>query len=314
MKNGVLAIVGILVAAAAVVAYLSLYVVNPAQQALVLQFGQIKKTEQEPGLKVKIPFVQNVLFFDKRVRDLNMPPIEAIASDKKRLIVDAFARYRITNPVLFYQTVNNTNEANQRLATFLQSSLRSVLARATFVQVVRDERAELMDEIRNDVASRAAPIGIEVIDVKIRRADLPQTNSDAVFRRMQTERQREATEIRAQGEEQARRIRSRADRDATVLIAEANRDAEIIRGDGDAERTAIFADAFGADPEFFSFYRSMQAYAEGLETSGTQMVLSPNSEFFRYFRDPRGTELSPTRAPAAQAPVAPAETSASVAQ
>ncbi|SDU26157.1 protease modulator HflC [Stappia sp. ES.058] len=307
MKNGVLAIIGILIAAIAVVAYLSLYVVNPAQQALVLQFGQIKKTEQEPGLKVKIPFVQNVLFFDKRVRDLNMPPIEAIASDKKRLIVDAFARYRITNPVLFYQTVNNTNEANQRLATFLQSSLRSVLARATFVQVVRDERAELMDEIRNDVAARAAPIGIDVIDVKIRRADLPQTNSEAIFRRMQTERQREATELRAQGEEQARRIRSRADRDATVLIAEANRDAEILRGDGDAERTGIFAEAFGADPEFFSFYRSMQAYASGLETSGTQMVLSPNSEFFRYFRDPRGTELSPTRVPAAAMP--PATTS-----
>ena len=302
MKNGILGIGGIVIAVVAIAAYLSIYIVNPAQQALVLQFGQIKSAQQDPGLKFKVPFVQNVLYFDKRVLDLNMPPIEAIASDKKRLIVDAFARYRITNPVLFYQTVNNTNEANQRLATFLQSSLRSVLARATFVQVVRDERADLMDEIRQDVAARAAPIGIEVVDVKIRRADLPQTNSDAVFRRMQTERQREATEIRAQGEEQARRIRSRADRDATVIIAEANRESEIIRGDGDAERNRIFAEAFGRDPEFFSFYRSMQAYAAGLQAGDTSMVLSPNSEFFRYFRDPRGLGSSPARAPATQTP------------
>jgi membrane protease subunit HflC len=266
MKNGLFGIGALLVAALAFTAYLSIYIINPDQQALVLQFGEIRKSEQEPGLKFKVPFVQNVRYFDKRVLDLNMPPIEAIASDKKRLIVDAFARYRITDPVLFYQTVNNIDEANQRLSTFLQSSLRSVLARATFVQVVRDERAELMDEIRQDVAVRAAPIGIEVIDVKIRRADLPQTNSDAIFRRMQTERQREATELRAQGEEQARRIRSRADRDATVLIAEANgarRRSSAVTATPSAR--TIFADAFGEDPEFFSFYRSMQAYAAGLE-------------------------------------------------
>lgn len=305
MKNGFLGIGAVIVAVVALAAYLSIYIVDPAQQALVLQFGEIKKSEREPGLKFKTPFIQNVHYFDKRVLDLNMPPIEAIAADKKRLIVDAFARYRITNPVLFYQTVNNINEANQRLSTFLQSSLRAVLARATFVQVVRDERAELMEQIRVDVASRAAPIGIEVIDVKIRRADLPQTNSEAIFRRMQTERQREATEIRAQGEEQARRIRSRADRDATVLIAEAKRDSEIIRGDGDAERNRIFAEAFGQNPEFFSFYRSMQAYAAGLKSGDTSMVLSPNSEFFRYFRDPRG--VAGTDAPnQTQSPASPA--------
>jgi membrane protease subunit HflC len=306
MKNGLFGIGGVLVAVAALVVYLSVYIVNPAQQALVLQFGEIKRSEQDPGLKFKVPFVQNVVFFDKRVLDLNMPLIEPILSDKKRLVVDAFARYRITDPVLFFQTVNNINEANQRLSTFLQSSLRSVLARATFVQVVRDERAELMDQIRRDVASRAAPIGIEVVDVKIRRADLPQTNSDAVFRRMQTERQREATEIRAQGAEQAQRIRSRADRDSTVIVAEANRDSEIIRGDGDAERNRIFAEAFGRDPEFFSFYRSMQAYLSGLESGDTSMVLSPNSEFFRYFRDPRGAERAQPSVPSAEAPVAQA--------
>jgi membrane protease subunit HflC len=304
MKNGLFGIGGIIVALAAVALYLSIFIVNPAQQALVLQFGEIRRAEQEPGLKFKIPFVQNVVYFDKRVLDLNMPLIEPILSDKKRLVVDAFARYRITDPVLFYQTVNNIGEANQRLSTFLQSSLRSVLARATFVQMVRDDRSGLMDQIRQDVASRAAPIGIEVVDVKIRRADLPQTNSDAVFRRMQTERQREATEIRAQGAEQAQRIRSRAERDSTVIVAEAKRDAEVIRGDGDAERNRIFADAYTRDPEFFSFYRSMQAYAEGLKAGDTSMVLSPTSEFFRYFRDPSGTPRAPAPAASGDAPVA----------
>lgn len=304
MKNGLFGIGGILVAAAALVFYLSVFIVNPAQQALVLQFGEITRAEQEPGLKFKIPFIQNVVYFDKRVLDLNMPLIEPILSDKKRLVVDAFARYRITDPVLFYQTVNNINEANQRLSTFLQSSLRSVLARATFVQMVRDDRSGLMDQIRQDVASRAAPIGIEVVDVKIRRADLPQTNSDAVFRRMQTERQREATEIRAQGAEQAQRIRARAERDSTVIVAEANRDAEVIRGDGDAERNRIFAEAFNRDPEFFSFYRSMQAYAEGLKAGDTSMVLSPTSQFFRYFRDPNGIQRQQAPAASGEAPVA----------
>jgi len=304
MKNGLFGIGGIIVAVAALAFYLSVFIVNPAQQALVLQFGEIKRAEQEPGLKFKIPFVQNVVYFDKRVLDLNMPLIEPILLDKKRLVVDAFARYRITDPVLFFQTVNNINEANQRLSTFLQSSLRSVLARATFVQMVRDDRAGLMDQIRQDVAARAAPIGIEVVDVKIRRADLPQTNSDAVFRRMQTERQREATEIRAQGAEQAQRIRSRADRDSTVIVAEANRDAEVIRGDGDAERNRIFAEAFNRDPEFFSFYRSMQAYSEGLKTGDTSMVLSPTSEFFRYFRDPSGVQRQQPPAASGEAPVA----------
>ncbi|WP_186386214.1 MULTISPECIES: protease modulator HflC [unclassified Stappia] len=304
MKNGIFGIGGIIVAVAALAFYLSVFIVNPAQQALVLQFGEIKRAEQEPGLKFKIPFVQNVVYFDKRVLDLNMPLIEPILFDKKRLVVDAFARYRITDPVLFFQTVNNTSEANQRLSTFLQSSLRSVLARATFVQMVRDDRAGLMDQIRQDVAARAAPIGIEVVDVKIRRADLPQTNSDAVFRRMQTERQREATEIRAQGAEQAQRIRSRADRDSTVIVAEANRDAEVIRGDGDAERNRIFAEAFNRDPEFFSFYRSMQAYSEGLKTGDTSMVLSPTSEFFRYFRDPSGRNQPQPPAATGEAPVA----------
>lgn len=290
MRSG---IIGILLAIVAVVLYMSLFIVNPTQQALVLTFGQIDKVIQQPGLNFKYPLIQNVIYLDKRILDLDMSPQEVIASDKKRLVVDAFARYRISDPVLFYQRVNNIREANQRLSTFLQSSLRSELAKASFVAVVRDNRAGLMENIRRDVSASASDLGIEVVDVKIRRADLPDANSQAIFARMQTERQREAAEIRAEGEEQSRRIRSRADRDATVLVAEANRDAEIIRGDGDAERNRIFAQAFGADPDFFAFYRSMQAYEAGLQEGDTSLVLSPDSAFFRYFNDPRGLNGSP---------------------
>lgn len=285
MRSGFL---GFLIVALAFLAYTSIYIVNPTQQALILQLGRVDRVIQEPGPYLKYPFVQNVVYLDKRILDLNMSPQEVIAADKKRLVVDAFARYRISNPVLFYQRVNNVRVANQRLSTFLQSSLRSELAKASFVAVVRDDRSGLMENIRRDVSANAAELGIEVIDVKIRRADLPAANSQAIYARMQTERQREATEIRAQGEEQSRRIRSRADRDVTVLVAEANRDAEIIRGDGDAERNKIFAEAFGADPEFFAFYRSMQAYEAGLKSGDTSLVLSPESSFFRFFKDPTG--------------------------
>ncbi len=295
---------GILVAIVAFLAYMSVFIVNPAQQALVLQLGRVENVVQDPGVQFKYPFIQNVVYLDKRILDLNMPPQEVIASDKKRLVVDAFARYRISNPVLFYQRVNNIPRANQRLSTFLQSSLRSELAKASFTAVVRDDRAGLMESIRKDVSSSAADLGIEVVDVKIRRADLPEANSQAIFARMQTERQREATELRAQGEEQARRIRSRADRDATVLVAEAKRDSEITRGDGDAERNRIFAEAFGADPDFFAFYRSMQAYEEGLRQGDTSLVLSPDSSFFRYFNDPMGASPSSEGA-SGQRPAAP---------
>ncbi|WP_346894337.1 protease modulator HflC [uncultured Roseibium sp.] len=285
MRSGLL---GILVAVVAFLAYMSVFVVNPAQQALVLQLGRVEKVVQEPGLQFKYPFIQNVVYLDKRILDLNMPPQEVIASDKKRLVVDAFARYRISDPVLFYQRVNNINQANRRLSTFLQSSLRSELGRASFIAVVRDDRDGLMENIRKNVSASAADLGIEVVDVKIRRADLPEANSQAIFRRMQTERQREASELRAQGEEQARRIRSRADREVTVVVAEANRDADITRGEGDAERNRIFAEAYSKDPGFFAFYRSMQAYEAGLRAGDTSLVLSPDSNFFRYFNDPMG--------------------------
>lgn len=286
MRSGILAF--LLVAIVAVI-YTSIYIVNPTQQALVLQLGRIvEEPKKDPGYYFKIPFIQNVVYLDKRVLNLNMPPLEPITSDKKRLIVDAYARYQIADPVKFYQRVSNVQTANRRLSTLLQSSLRAEVGRTSFEAVVRDNRAGVMDAIRDDVNANAQELGIEVIDVKIRRADLPDANSQAIYRRMQTERQREATEIRAQGEEVARRIRSRADRDATVLVAEANRDSEIIRGDGDAERNRIFAEAFGADPEFFAFYRSMQAYEAGLKSGDTSLVLSPDSSFFRFFKDPLG--------------------------
>lgn len=289
MRSGIL---GIVVVALGFLLYTSIFVVNPTQQALVLQLGRVERVVQEPGPQLKYPFVQNVVYLDKRILDLNMSPQEVIAADLKRLVVDAFARYRISNPVLFYQRVNNIRTANQRLSTFLQSSLRSELGKASFEAIVRDNRSGLMEQIRREVQQAASELGIEVVDVKIRRADLPDANSQAIYARMQTERQREATEIRAQGEEQSRRIRSRADRDATVLVAEANRDAEIIRGDGDAERNRIFALAFGADPEFFAFYRSMQAYEAGLRAGDTSLVLSPDSSFFRFFKDPTGVNAS----------------------
>ncbi|OKL45369.1 protease modulator HflC [Pseudovibrio exalbescens] len=289
MKSGIL---GIVIAVIALVVYWSVYIVNPAQQALVLQFGEVRGQATEPGLYFKWPW-ENVEYIDKRVLELNMPVLEAIASDKKRLLVDAFARYRIDDPIKFYQSVNNVDEGARRLSTFLQSSLRQELAKATLNQIVRDERAELMEKIRQDVDLRANAVGIDVVDVKIRRADLPEANSQAIFRRMQTEREREATEIRAQGEEQARRIRSRADRDATVIVANAQRDADIVRGDGDARRNEIFADAYGKDRDFFEFYRSMQAYRDSMNGGDTSLVLSPDSEFFRFFQNSAG--VGPTR-------------------
>ncbi|WP_417686118.1 protease modulator HflC [Roseibium sp.] len=290
MRSGILIV---LLAIAAFVAYACLFVVNPTQQALVLTFGRIDKVIQEPGLNFKMPApFQNVIYLDKRILDLNMPPIEPNLADKKRVVVDAFARYKISDPVLFYQRLQTIRAANSRLSTLLDAALRNELGRTSFDRLVRDDRDGVMANIRNAVSGSAAELGIDIIDVKIRRADLPDANSQAIFARMQTERQREATELRAQGEEQARRIRSRADRDATVLVAEAKRDAEIMRGVGDAERNKIFAEAYSADPDFFAFYRSMQAYEASLRQGDTSLVLSPDSSFFRYFNDPMGASES----------------------
>jgi modulator of FtsH protease HflC len=272
----------------ALLLYTSIFTVHQTRQALVLRLGNPVDVITEPGLHFKLPFTDSVVYIDKRILDLENPAQEIIASDKRRLLVDAFARYRINDPLKFYQAVGSTDVANSRLSTLLNSALRRVLGESTFTQLVRDERAQLMARIREQMDREAAIFGISIVDVRIRRADLPEENSQAVYLRMQTERQREAAEWRAQGSQRSQEIKAKADRDVTVLTADATSKAEQIRGEGDAERNRIFAEAFGRDPDFFAFYRSMQAYEAGLRSGDTRMLLKPDSDFFRYFTDPMG--------------------------
>ena len=286
-------VAGILLIAALIVGYSSLFTVYQTQQALVVRLGKVVRVVNEPGLNVKLPFIDNVIDIDKRILDLEAPAQEVIASDQKRLVVGAFARYRIKDPLRFFQTLGSIPAADSQLNILLNSALRSVLGESTFIQVVRDERDELMARIRDLINHEAASYGIEVVDARIRRADLPEQNSQAVYQRMQTARQREAAEYRAQGLQQAQEIRSKADREVTVLVADATSKSEQIRGEGDATRNKIFADAFNKDPDFFSFYRSMQAYENGLKPNDTRLVLNPDSNFFRYFNDPSGKPVSP---------------------
>ena len=294
--GGVLAV---LIVAALIIGYSSLFTVYQTQQALVVRLGKPVGVVSEPGLHVKAPFIDTVIPVDRRILDLEAPPQEVIASDQKRLVVDAFARYRIQDPLRFYQTLGSINGANSQLSILLNSALRRVLGEVTFTHVVRDQRADLMARIRELVDHEATSYGIQVVDVRIRRADLPEQNSQAVYQRMQTERQREAAEFRAQGSQRAQEIRSRADREVTVLVAEAQSKAEQIRGEGDAQRNQIFAEAFNKDPDFFAFYRTMQAYETGLKPADTRLLLNPDSNFFRYFNNPSG---KPVPAPALPAP------------
>jgi len=295
-------VIVVLLVAALVVAYSSLFTIYQTQQALVLRLGNPQAPITAPGLHVKAPFIDTVVYIDKRILDLEAPAQEVIASDQKRLVVDAFARYRIKDPLRFYQTLGSIQGANSQLAILLNSALRRVLGEATFIHVVRDQRADLMSRIRGLVDAEATSYGIEVVDVRIRRADLPEQNSQAVYQRMQTERQREAAEFRAQGAQRAQEIRSRSDREVTVLVAEATSQSERIRGEGDATRNQIFADAFNKDPDFFAFYRSMQAYETALKSNDTRLLLKPDTNFFRYFNDPSG---KPRPAPPAGAVPAP---------
>ena len=300
--NFVGGIVAVIAVAALIVGYSSLFTVYQTQQALVIRLGQPVRVISEPGLNFKAPFIDSVVHIDKRILDLEAPPQEVIASDQKRLVVDAFARYRIRDPLRFYQTLGSINGANSQLSILLNSALRRVLGEVTFTHVVRDQRADLMARIRELVDHEATALGIQVVDVRIRRADLPEQNSQAVYQRMQTERQREAAEFRAQGAQRAQEIRSRADREVTVLVAEATSKSEQIRGEGDGTRNQIFADAFNQDPDFFAFYRSMQAYEQGLKHNDTRMLLKPDSNFFRYFTDPSGKPRENSGTPAPSAP------------
>jgi membrane protease subunit HflC len=292
-------VIVVLIIAALIVAYSSLFTIYPTQQALVLRLGNPRPPITEPGLHVKAPFIDTVVYIDKRILDLEAPAQEVIASDQKRLVVDAFARYKITDPLRFYQTLGSISGANSQLAILLNSALRRVLGEATFIQVVRDQRAQLMQRIQGLVDKEAGNYGIEVVDTRIRRADLPEQNSQAVYKRMQTERQREAAEYRAQGAQRAQEIRSRADREVTVLIADANSKGQQIRGEGDATRNQIFNKAYTQDPNFFSFYRSMQAYEAGLKPADTRFLLKPDTSFFRFFNSPagNGNTTNPTLPP-----------------
>jgi len=275
------------VVAVAAVLYACTFVVSQTQSALVLRLGAVRAVKTEPGLYFKwFAPIETVTLLDNRILDLDLPAQEIIASDQKRLVVDAFTRYRISDPLRFYQAVNNIPRANSQLASIVNGNVRSVLAEATFTAMVRTERTRLMNRIRDDVNREATRFGMTVVDVRLRRVDLPAANSAAVFQRMQTERQREAAEARALGGQQAQEIRARADRDATVIVAEAQQNSDVIRGQGEAERNKVFAEAFGQDPEFFSFYRSMQAYEASIKAGDTRMVLSPDSPFFRFFNGP----------------------------
>ena len=252
-------------------------------------------------MNFKAPFIDTVISIDKRILDLENPSQEVIASDQKRLVVDAFARYRIKNALRFYQSVGSIQAANIQLTTLLNASLRRVLGEVTFITVVRDEREALMARIRDQLDKEADGYGISVVDVRIRRADLPEQNSQAVYQRMQTERQREAAEFRAQGGQKAQEIRSKADREATVIVAEANSTAEQVRGAGDGERNRLFAEAYGKDPDFFAFYRSMTAYENGLKSNDTRFLLRPDSDFFKFFSNSSGHPPAAPAQPAASA-------------
>jgi modulator of FtsH protease HflC len=303
-------VVLILLFVVAIVAYSSMFTVQQTEQALVVRFGRPVDVITEPGLNFKAPFTDSVISIDKRILDLENPSQEVIASDQKRLVVDAFARYRIKDALRFYQSVGSIQAANIQLTTLLNASLRRVLGEVTFITVVRDARESLMTKIRDQLDKEADGYGIQVVDVRIRRADLPDANSQAVYQRMQTERQREAAEFRAQGGQKAQEIRSKADREATVIVAEANSTAEQTRGAGDAERNRLFAEAYGQDPDFFAFYRSMTAYENGMRGSDTRFLLRPESDFFRFFGTPSGKpaaangSVAATAAPPATPPAA----------
>ena len=295
LAGGALAIVLLIVL---VVAYSTFFTVYQTRQALVVRLGQPVRVITEPGLNAKIPFIDSVIYIDKRILAIESPAQEVIASSQdkanagvaqagERLVVDAFARYRIIDPLKFYQTVG-PDGASSQLSILLNSALRRVLGAATLADAVRNRREDLMAQMRDQLDRDAQPFGIQVVDVRIRRVDLPEQNSQAVYQRMQTERQREAAEFRAQGSQKSQEIRARADRDVTVLLAEANSQAENTRGQGDAERNRIYADAYGKDADFFSFYRTMQAYERSMQHNDTHLVLRPDSDFFRYFGDPSG--------------------------
>jgi modulator of FtsH protease HflC len=306
LTGGVIAVILLI---AVVVGYGTFFTVDQVSQALVVRLGKPIRVITEPGLSVKVPFIDSVIYIDKRILAIESPAQEVIAASQdtsnlgaqagERLVVDAFARYRIIDPLRFYQTVG-PDGASSQLSILLNSTLRQVLGQATLADVVRNRREELMGDMRQLLDAKAREFGIQVVDVRIRRADLPEQNSQAVYKRMQTERQREAAEFRAEGSQKSQEIRAKADRDVTVIVANANSQAETIRGEGDAQSNAIFAAAYGQDPGFFAFYRSMRAYEDSMKVGNTNLVLGPDLDFFRYFGDPSGRSPVQAAGPASR--------------
>ena len=305
MSRRILIAVAVVLVAVGILMNSSLFIVDQTESALVLQFGQPRRQVSTPGLWVKRPFVENVVFYDNRVLDYEPPPEEVIVSDQKRLVVDSYARYRIIDPLLFYQTVGTEDGVRGRLAAIVNGSLRRVLGNVTLSDILSVKRASIMGQIRDEVAEEGKNFGIKVVDVRLRRADLPEENSEAIYARMKSERQQQAAQYRGEGAEAAQTVRATAERERTVVLAEAQRDGQRVRGDGDAQAIKIYADAFGRDKQFFAFYRSLQAYRAALNNHDTSLVLTPDSSFFRFFNGVSGTGAGAAPATSAAPPVAP---------
>jgi modulator of FtsH protease HflC len=304
MNRRLLAIVGVVLIAAGILVSSSTFIVDQTEQALVLQLGEVRRVAREPGLWFKRPFVENVVYYDNRVLDFEPPHEEVIVSDQKRLVTDTYTRYRITNPLLFYQTVGTEAGVRARLSALVTGSLRRVLGSVTLNDILSTRRAAIMVQIRDEVAAQARAFGIDVVDVRLRRADLPEENSQAIYARMQSEREQQARQYRGEGAQAAQEVRANAERERTVILAEAQRDAQRVRGDGDAQAVKIYADSFGQDKEFFAFYRTLQAYREALTGRDTAFVLTPEGNFFRFFggSPPTGSASArPTGSPPAAA-------------
>ena len=282
-KIGIIQVCAIVLGAVLILLFSSAYIVYQPEQAIVLQFGEPIRVINEPGLKFKLPFVQNVIFYDSRLLNLDPPAQEVVLNDKKRLDVDSFTRYRIIDPLQFYQTVRTEEQARSKLAEIVNSSLRKVLGRVTLTELLSQQRTQIMHDISSIVKKDAEAIGVSVADVRIRRADLPREVMQAINDRMKTERQRDAKEFRAKGQQQARNIRATADKEATIIVAEAEKNAQITRGQGDKEAVELWNRIVGQDVEFYDFYRSLDAYRKSLSNNETSLVLSPDSDFFKYF-------------------------------
>ena len=282
MKKPFLAVFGLIIVVAGVTVYGALFTVHQTQQALILQLGNPIRTVPSPGLHFKLPFIQNVEFYDRRILDLDPPAQEVILLDQKRINVDAFARYKIVNPLEFRKRAVTNQNFRQVFGNRLNAAIRAEIGKILLGDMLTEKRAQVMDFISRQMKAQAAEFGTEVIDVRIGRTDLPEATAQAVYNRMRSDRVAHAAKLRAEGEEQKLKIQAIADKDRTIIIAEAQRQSEILRGQGEGERNQILGEAFGQDPEFFDFYRSMEAYGEALG-EGTTMVLNPDSEFFRFF-------------------------------